>query len=172
MMIPWLLPNTLIALGLMMTYDKSNILVANKVLIGTYSILLLGYIIVKIPFSLRMMKAAFFGVESSLEEAAKSMGASSFYTMRRVILPIVLPSVLSVIVLNFNSLLSDYDMTAFLYHPLYEPLGIAIKSASDEEASLNAQAMSFVYAVTLMLISSLALYLVNGVLQRKKQKST
>ena len=94
----------------------------NNGLIGTTIILLLGYIIVKLPFSLRMIKAAFFGVDGTLEEAAKSMGASSFYTLRRVILPIVFPAVLSVIVLNANSLLADYDLTVFLFHPLLQPL--------------------------------------------------
>ena len=162
MLIPWLLPGSLIAIGLMITYDAPKLLVFNKVLIGTTVILLLGYIIVKLPFSLRMIKAAFFGVEGSLEEAAQSMGASSFYIFRRVILPLVLPAVLSVIVLNANSLLSDYDLTVFLFHPLLQPLGIVIKAASDESATVNAQAMSFVYAVILMLMAATALYLTRG----------
>lgn len=162
LLIPWLLPSSLIALGLILTYDAPNLLVARQVLIGTPTILLLGYIIVKIPFSLRMIKAAFFGVESSLEEAAQSMGANPFYTFRRVVLPIIFPAVLSVIVLNANSLLSDYDLTVFLFHPLLQPLGIVIKAASDEMATTSAQAMSFVYAVVLMVISATTLYLTRG----------
>ncbi|HEX7433332.1 MAG TPA: hypothetical protein VF326_06720, partial [Anaerolineaceae bacterium] len=89
-------------------------------------------------------------------------GSSSFNTLRRVILPIVLPAVLAVIVLNANSLLADYDLTVFLFHPLLQPLGIVIKAASDETASLNAQAMSFVYAVVLMIMAATALYLTRG----------
>jgi iron(III) transport system permease protein len=161
-LIPWLLPGSMIAISLMITYDSPRLLIFNKVLIGTTIILLLGYTIVKLPFSLRMIKAAFFGVEGSLEEAAQSMGASSFYTLRRVILPIILPAVLSVIVLNANSLLADYDLTVFLFHPLLQPLGIVIKAASDESASMNAQAMSFVYAVILMIMATTALYLTRG----------
>lgn len=158
MLIPWLLPSTLIALGLMTTYDTPRILVGNKVLIGTVGILLLAYVIVKIPFSLRMIKAAFFSVDESLEESARCMGASTFYIMCRVILPIILPSILSVIVLNFNSMLTDYDVTVFLYHPLLQPLGIVIKNASDEDANINAQVMSFVYTVVIIIISTAALY--------------
>jgi iron(III) transport system permease protein len=78
--------------------------------------------------------------------------------MLQVILPVIMPAVASVIVLNFNSLLSDYDLSVFLYHPLYQPLGIVMKAASDETATVNAQSMSFVYAVVLMIISALALY--------------
>lgn len=159
MLIPWILPSTLIALGLMLTYDQSRLIVGNKVLIGTLVILLLGYIVVKLPFSFRMIRSAFYSIEDSLEEAAQSMGASKFYTLRRIIIPIILPVLLSVIALNFNSLLAEYDLTVFLYHPLYSPLGVIVKAASDDIASTNAIAMSFVYTVVLMIISSITLYL-------------
>lgn len=161
-LVPWLLPSTLIALGLMVTYDTPRAIMGNKVLIGTTVLMMIAYVIVKLPFSFRMIKAAFFSVEDSLEEAAKCMGASTFYTMTRVILPVIFPVVISVIVLNFNSMLADYDLSVFLYHPLLQPLGIVIKAASDEAATPNAQAMSFVYSVVLMVISSLALYFAQG----------
>lgn len=172
-LIPWLLPSTLIAMGLMMTYDTPQMILGNKVLVGTLVIMLIAYVIVKLPFSYRMIKAAFYGVSDELEEAAKSMGASTFYTMVKVIIPVIIPAVLSVIVLNFNGLLSDYDLSVFLYHPLYQPLGIVIKAASDETATTNAQAMAFVYTVVLMLISTTALYFTqgDGVEKIKKIKS-
>ena len=91
MLIPWLLPGTLIALGLMLTYDSPRALIGNKVLIGTTVLLLIGYIIIKLPFSFRMIRSSLFSIEGSLEEAAQNMGASKFYTLRRVVLPIILP---------------------------------------------------------------------------------
>lgn len=161
-LIPWLLPSTLIALGLMVTYDSPKWIIGNKVLIGSYVIMLIAYVVVKLPFSYRMIRAAFYGLDDNLEEAAKSMGASTFYTMVKVIIPVILPVVLSVIVLNFNSMLSDYDLSVFLYNPFLQPLGIVIKAASDETATTNAQAMAFVYSCVLMIISSFALWLTQG----------
>ena len=70
-----------------------------------------------------------------------------------------MPVVLSVIVLNFNGLLSEYDLSVFLYHPSFQPLGIVIKLATDETATTDAQAMAFVYTVILMIISTIALWL-------------
>jgi len=171
LLIPWLLPTTLIALGIMMTFDQPRIFVGNSVLIGTTYILLIAYIIVKIPFSLRMIKAALFSVDHNLEESALTLGANSFYTLIKVVIPIILPSVISVIALNFNSLLADFDLTVFLYHPLFPTLGIVIKNASDEVASLNAVAMSFVYTVVLIIISSLALILSNRLSSKGSKKS-
>lgn len=162
MLIPWLLPSTMIAMGLMTAFDRPRLIMFNNVLIGTVYLLLIAYIISKLPFCLRMIRASFFSVDKSLEEAAQSLGSGPLYTMIRVILPIILPAVLSVIALSFNGGLAEYDMTAFLYHPLLRPLGPVIRSASDETATLNAQAMAFVYAVLLMIFSSITLYLVYG----------
>lgn len=158
-LIPWLLPSTMIALGMMMTYDEPRWNIGNKVLVATPLIMLIAYIIVKIPFSYRMVRAAFMGLDGNLEEAAQVMGAKPFYTMRKVILPIIMPVVLSVVVMNFISLLSEYDLSVFLYHPSYRPLGIEIKLATDETATIDAQAMAFVYTVVLMIISTFALWL-------------
>ena len=78
--------------------------------------------------------------------------------MMKVIIPFILPVVLSIIALNFNSLLTDFDLSVFLYHPLAQPLGITIRSAGDETATSNAQALVFVYTIVLMIISSTVLY--------------
>ncbi|COH83056.1 ABC transporter permease [Streptococcus pneumoniae] len=168
-LIPWILPGTLIALGLMFTYNIPHLILFNLVLVGTVIILLIAYTIQKLPFSYRMIRAVFFSIDNDMEESARSMGASSFYTMVRVIIPYILPVVLSVVVLNFNSLLSDYDLSVFLYHPLFQPLGIVIKQSTDETATLNAQAMMFVYSVILMIMSSAALYL-SSLFQGKRGK--
>lgn len=172
LLVPWLLPSTMIALGLTNAYGDRNPLIFNKVLVGTTVILLIGYVVIKLPFSYRMIKAAFFSVDNDLEEAAKCMGSSTFHTLRKVVIPVILPAVMSVVILNFNGLLSDYDLTVFLYHPLLQPLGIVIKAASDESASIDARAMSFVYTVVLMILSSIALYFGqgNGIQAIKKLK--
>ena len=157
-LLPWLLPNTLLAISLLFTFNQPQPLVFNFILVGTLVILLIGYIIVKIPFSYRMVRAILFSVDDEMEDAARSMGASPFYTMMKVIIPFILPVVLSVIALNFNSLLTDFDLSVFLYHPLAQPLGITIRSAGDETATSNAQALVFVYTIVLMIISSAVLY--------------
>ena len=157
-LLPWLLPNTLLAISLLFTFNQPQPLVFNFILVGTLVILLIGYIIVKIPFSYRMVRAILFSVDDEMEDAARSMGASPFYTMMKVIIPFILPVVLSVIALNFNSLLTDFDLSVFLYHPLAQPLGITIRSAGDETATSNAQALVFVYTIVLMIISSTVLY--------------
>lgn len=162
LLIPWLLPTTLIAMGLITMYSTPRFWMLNRVLTGTMFIMFLGYVIIKIPFTLRMTKAAFFSLDDSLEDAAKSLGAKPLYTFFRVVLPIVLPTVLAIFSLNFNSLLGDYDMSVFLYHPLNQPLGVYIKALTDSQTNADNTALTFVYAVLMMIISSIVLYLVYG----------
>jgi iron(III) transport system permease protein len=166
--IPWLIPGTLMAIGLIITYDKPMPIMGNMVLTGTLSLLLIAYVIEKIPFTLRILKAAYYSFDSSLEDAAKNLGAGSIYTLVRIILPIILPTTLAILALNFNSLLADYDLTVFLYHPLYQPLGIVIRNNTDPTASIDSKAMNFVYSVILMVISAIVVYFVYGRGNNKK----
>ena len=129
--IPWILPSALLALGLILSYDHPNPLVGGAVLTGTTVILLIAFVTVKIPFTLRMLKASFASVNSSLEEAANIMGAKTLYVFRRILLPIVLPAAAAITALNFNSMLDDYDTAIFLAHPLFQPLGLVIKANTD-----------------------------------------
>ena len=80
----------------------------------------------------------------------------------------MLPTTLAILALNFNSLLADYDLTVFLYHPLYQPLGIVIRNNTDPTASVDAKAMNFVYSVILMAISAIVIYFVYGKGSNKK----
>ncbi|KXU04980.1 ABC transporter permease [Streptococcus oralis] len=168
-LLPWLLPSTLLAVSLMFTFNQPQFLVLNQILVGTLVILLIAYIVVKIPFSYRMVRAILFSVDDEMEDAARSMGASPFYTMMKVIIPFILPVVLSVIALNFNSLLTDFDLSVFLYHPLAQPLGIMIKSAGEETATSDTQALVFVYTVILMIISGLVLYFTQRPTAKKRK---
>ncbi|WAH95634.1 ABC transporter permease [Arthrobacter sp. MMS18-M83] len=160
--IPWILPSTMVALGLIITFDHSEWLVGNIVLAGTLAILAIAYVIGKIPFTLRMLKAAFAAVPDQLEEAAAILGAGSFTTFRRILLPIVAPTAAAVAALNFNHLLDDYDTAVFLAHPLYQPLGIVIKNATSNDTLTDTTALTFVYTVILMVITGVTMWLVYG----------
>lgn len=160
--IPWVLPIVLIALGLVMAFDQPQAIVANVVLTGTPVLLLIAYISVKIPFTLRLLKAAFASVPDSLEDASRILGARSLTTFRRVLIPLVLPTAAAITALNFNSLLDDYDAAIFLYHPLYQPLGVAIQESTRGENNLDAMPITFVYTVLLMIIMGITMYLVYG----------
>ncbi|MBL3732185.1 iron ABC transporter permease [Lysinibacillus sp. HST-98] len=168
-LIPWMLPSTLIAIGLLITYATPQLIIGNQVLIGSNVLLILAYIIILIPLTSRLLRAAYQTVDNDFENAAKSLGASSFYTFRRVVLPILLPTILALLVLNFNSLLSDYNLAAFLSHPLKEPLGLLIQRNTMSEAVGDTQALVYVYSTLLMAIAAVTVSIVYGWLLKDKK---
>ncbi|MGP6170409.1 ABC transporter permease [Microbacterium sp. A196] len=167
--IPWFLPSTMIALGLLVTFNVPQPSVLGTVLTGTFWILAIAYIIGKIPFTFRLLKAAFSGIPDNLEEAASMLGASQLYTFRRVLLPLVGPTAAAITALNFTSLLDDYDSAIFLSHPLLQPLGVVIKNATSSETMSDGTALTYVYTVLIMVISTLVLWLVYGRRPRRRR---
>ena len=162
LLIPWLLPAILISVGLLQTYNTDQWTVGGITLGGTMLLLLLGYIVNKIPYTLRMTKAAFYSIDNSLEDAAKNLGAGGMYTFTRVLLPIIIPTILALWALEFNGTLGEYDISVLLSPTTVKTLGVTIKTLTTDNYDPNSTAVSFVYAVIMMIIASLVVYFVYG----------
>jgi putative spermidine/putrescine transport system permease protein len=84
---------------------------------GTFTGLVLSHVVIIIPFALRLILASSTGMDRSIENAAASLGASSFATFRRVTLPLILPGVASGWVLAFINSFDEVTMTVFIASP-------------------------------------------------------
>ena len=150
--IPWIVPVSMLAMGLISAFSTPSILLANKVLLGSFWILPIGYTISRLPFAVRMLSAAILGINTNIEEAARSLGAGIFYTYRKVIIPLLMPTILSISALTFNILLSEYTLSALLYNINNKPLGIALSEGA-MDGSPERTARTLVYVVILMAVS-------------------
>ena len=157
---PWVLPAILFALGLIIVYGSPQFWVGNKVLTGTLVIMLIAYIVTLLPNTYRFVKSSYFGVQKDLEEAAANLGASKFYTFFKIVLPVVMPTVLAMYAINFNSKLSEYEISSFLFHPLRPTLGIMIRTNADPTSAIDAKAINLVYSTILIFISILVVWIV------------
>ena len=130
-------------------------------------LIIMAYTVVKLPFALRMIKAAFYAIDEELEDAARNLGASGLFTFLKVKLPIVLPSVLAVFALNFNALFTEYDMSATFHSSYGKTYAMIIQNMCAEEGrdgyNVNASGRRCASTVFIMLVSGLILYLVYGV---------
>ncbi len=147
--LPWVLPNVLLAVGLIAAFDRPNPLIGGGVLLGSVWILPIGYTIVILPLLVRFLRAAFVGIDPDYELAARSLGASKLYRFRRVLLPLIVPTLVLVSGMAFNDLMTEYPLSAFLYNVNNAPLPIAIvegaMSPDPEQKALN-----LVYSVLIM----------------------
>jgi len=67
-----------------------------------------------LPFVVRTLQPALGDLDREVEEAAASLGASRFRTFRRVILPTVLPALLTGASLSFARSLGEYGSVVFI----------------------------------------------------------
>lgn len=160
--IPWLLPSVLIALGYILTYNAPSLLLAGNSVIAANWIIPIAYAVIVTPITIRYIKASYYSFDSNLESASKNLGASSMRTFIQIIIPALLPTLLALVALNFNTNLAEYNMSAFLYQPGSEPLGVVIRQNSSPSQTIDAAAINLVYSVVTMLISALCLYFVYG----------
>ncbi|UUX33366.1 ABC transporter permease [Fundicoccus culcitae] len=160
--IPWLLPALLLVLGIILAYDEPSILLFGNLVVGTWWVLPVTYLIMMLPSTLRYLKSAYYSFDQNLEEASRILGASSARTFLQVILPALLSTALALVALNFNGYLADYDLSVFLYQPGRPTLGIAIRENAAPGSNVDAVAVNLVYSVLLMIISSSVLYFVYG----------
>ena len=180
MLLPWLLPTVLICYSYRTFYNSPNwfsIGVAGNTLLdvnfnlyykeNVRFLIIMAYTVVKLPFAIRMIKAAFYAIDTELEDAARNLGASPLVTFLRVKLPIVLPSVLAVFALNFNALFTEYDMSATFASSYGRSYAMVIQNMTFEEGregyNINASGRRNASTVFIMVVSGLILYLVYGV---------
>ena len=171
LLFPWLLPTILICYSYRTFFNSSdvwyvfgqNLYYADRVRI----LIVIAYTVVKLPFSLRMIKASFYAIDEELEDAARNLGSGPVRTFLKVKLPIILPSVLAVFALNFNALFTEYDMSATFASTYGTTYAMVIQSMCREEGlygyNVNASGRRCASTVFIMLVSGLILYLVYGV---------
>ncbi len=171
LLFPWLLPTILICYSYRVFFNSENVwYVFGKNLYYADAVrilMIIAYTVVRLPFSLRMVKAAFYAIDEELEDAARNLGASPLRTFLQVKLPIILPSVLAVFALNFNYLFTEYDMGATFASTEGTTYAMVIQSMTREEGlygyNINASGRRCASTVFIMIVSGLILYLVYGV---------
>ena len=170
LLFPWLLPTILICYSFRIFFNRDVWYVFGQNLYWRENVrilIVMAYTVTKLPFALRMIKAAFYAIDDELEDAAKNLGASAVYTFLKVKLPIILPSVLAVFALNFNALFTEYDMGATFQSSYGKTYAMIIQNMTMEEGregyNINASGRRCASTVFIMVVSGIILYLVYGV---------
>jgi iron(III) transport system permease protein len=102
-----------------------------------------------------VMSSAFATVSESLDDAARSGGASWWTAMTRITLPILKPALFVSFILLFISILNDYDPALFLVTPGHEIMGVAMLDAAQQGTSGPVAALAMVQvAITIVAIAA------------------
>ena len=110
------------------------------------------------PFVVVTAKAAFEGVDRTLEHASRSLGKSRWTTARRVTLPLAGPGILAGVTLAFARAMGEFGATMMLaYYPRTLPVQIWVSFVS---LGLDD---AYPVAIVLVVVSVVALVVLNTV---------
>ena len=76
--------------------------------------IVVAMIFVGLPFVVRTVQPVLMDIDPTMEEVAATLGASRVYTLRRVILPSVMPALLTGFALAFARALGEYGSIVFI----------------------------------------------------------
>jgi iron(III) transport system permease protein len=125
-MLPWALPGTVVAINLITAFANPSAFALGRVLVGTFAIVPLAYLVRFSPLVFRSTTASLAQMDVGIEEAARSLGATWWYSFRRVVLPLLYRGVASGALLVFVNGVGEFVATVLIYTPQYRPLSIAI----------------------------------------------
>lgn len=125
-MVPWALPGTVVAVNLISAFSEPNLFGFNQVLVGTFWILPLAYFVRQLPLVFRNSQASLIQMDESIEEAAHSLGATWWYSFRKIVLPIIMPGIIAGTLLAFVQGLTEFVASILIYTPSTMPLSVGI----------------------------------------------
>lgn len=149
---PIVLPGVVLGLALFLFYIFSGIGLAR-----TFPGLLVGHIIVTVPWVIAAVSAALYHYDISLEQAARSLGAGPLTAFFRITLPNISSGVSAGSIFAFIVSFGQFDVSLFLSTPNVTPLPIAIFQSLRNKAEPTAAAagvVAIVIVIAVMLIGS------------------
>ena len=152
-MLPWCMPASAIVINLINSFNKENIFAFNQSLIGGFWILPIAYIIYALPLLFTSNEVAMKSINLGLEEASRSLGASKLKTFYNIIIPNMMPGIVSGGVLVFIRTIGEYTMSVLLYGVHNRPISISIVT-NMQEFNIG---ISMAYGVLLIVICYFAL---------------
>lgn len=94
--------------------------------------MVIGHMIITIPFAIRFVMVALMGVNPSIELAARSLGAGGWTTFRLVTLPLIRSGIVASFVFAFILSFDDVAVSLFLSSPTTTTLPVRIYTYIDQ----------------------------------------
>ena len=120
---PLALPALVTGIGLLQLIQAAGF----GVLFG-FPTLLIGHMVICLPFSVRTIAISLRQLPPSLEQAALSLGAKPDAVLREITLPLIKSGVFAGAVFAFIHSFTDYSISLFLSRPGMQPITITILS--------------------------------------------
>jgi len=112
-------PGIVIGIGFMWFFVRTP-------LYATLWALLIGYIAIYMPYGIRPLSSAFVQIHAHLEESSRVCGASPLTTMRRIMVPLLVPGIVSAWILMATMFVRELTLSVVLSRPGTDVLAVQI----------------------------------------------
>ncbi len=108
------IPGLVLAIGYLRLFKGVNIPFTDSPVVASWVLIMLAYTVRRLPYALRACMAALQQVHISLEEAAQSLGATRWRSVRRVMVPLMAGGMLAGFVTSFITAAVELSATLLL----------------------------------------------------------
>jgi putative spermidine/putrescine transport system permease protein len=114
--------------------------------------LLLAHIVITLPYVIRVVYPCFYGLDRSLEDASRNLGATNVQTFWRITFPLIRPGVFAGAIFSFIMSIDDVGVSIFLITPDTTNVSVLLLTWANSVADNTLAAVS----VTLVAVTLLA----------------
>ena len=110
-MLPYIMPGAVIGLALLLAFGKKPL-----ALTGPMAIMVISFVIRRLPYTIRSATATLMQISLSIEEAAISLGASKLKTFTKITVPMMANGIFSGAILSWVAIVTELSSSIILYN--------------------------------------------------------
>ena len=150
-MFPYVIPGSVLGIGLIVAFNRKPV-----VLVGTAAIMIISYVIRKLPYTVRSGSAFLYQMDPFIEEASINLGVSPMKTFFTVTARMMLPGIMSGAVLSWITCINELSSSIMLYSGKTSTIAVAIYQEvvrmSDGTAAALATILTLTTIVSLVIV--------------------
>ena len=155
-MFPYIIPGSVLGITLLLAFNKKPLMLS-----GTFVIMIIAFVVRRLPYTLRSSAAILYQISPSMEEASISLGYSPVRTFFKVTAVMMLPGVFAGAILSWITVINELSSSVILYTGGTKTLSVAIYTEVIRASYGTAAAMSAILTATTV-ISLLIFFKVSG----------
>ncbi len=130
--------------------------------------LLVGHVVLTIPFVVLSVRPKLMQMDPNIYEAALDLGATPKKALRSIVLPEIMPGVFSGFILSITLSLDDYIITAFTRDTAFQTLSTYVYGVTSKKGTLPPSLRALTTVITLIALVILIIVNVNS--KEKKER--
>ena len=156
-MFPYVIPGSVLGIGLIVAFNREPL-----ILVGTSAIMIISYIVRKLPYTVRSGSAFLYQMDPSIEEASINLGVSPMKTFFTVTARMMLPGIMSGAVLSWITCINELSSSIMLYSGKTSTIAGAIYQEVTRMSDGTAGALATILTVTTIISLLIVFRLTKG----------